>query len=290
MTAAAPARLLLVMLPWLAACGGSAQTPNTYTKIDDMEAAGITRITWMGPAGTTPSRWFTATDCAEAERVSPLSFFLNPAGAPYDPLPSPHETMPGTFSTQALRFRTVEPLVNNWGANIGFTFGNMTPDPPPDASPLGEEGCLTWLVPNAPAAPVDLTAFSGVTFWARAETPGSRVMLVQFIDVNTDPRGGICQETDSSEAATSTYCYNGFGTLIQLSDMFTQYTVDFSQLAQHAGWGYHPPSGADWSQMYSMNFQIDLPACSGSAYSMCAGGTPTLSFDVWIDDLYFVNR
>ena len=39
-----------------------------------------------------------------------------------------------------------------------------------------------------------------------------------------------------------------------------------------------------------MAFEMDLPGCTASATTMCAGGAPALSFDIWIDDLYFVNK
>jgi hypothetical protein len=135
--------------------------------------------------------------------------------------------------------------------------------------------------------PVDLTAYAGVTFWARAESPGGRTVRVQINDINTDPRGGICQDGDM---AAPDYCYNGFGVQLQLTDSFRQYTLEFSHFTQRSGWGYHPPSGADWSRVFTMAFEIDLPTCSASAVTMCAGGAPTLSFDIWIDDLYFVNK
>ena len=138
-----------------------------------------------------------------------------------------------------------------------------------------------------PNPPADLTAYAGVTFWARAESPGGRAMRVQVNDANTDPRGGICQEKVDT---ASDYCYNGFGVLVQLTDTFRQYTLDFSQFIQRPGWGYHPPGGIDWSRVFSMAFEMDLPGCSASPVSMCAGGAPELSFDIWIDDLYFVNK
>jgi len=111
-------------------------------------------------------------------------------------------------------------------------------------------------------------------------------LRVQVNDANTDPRGGICQELHSN---ASDYCYNGFGVPIALTDTFRQYTLDFSQFTQRAGWGYHPPAGIDWSHVYTMAFELDLPGCS-SATNMCPGGAPTLSFDVWIDDVYLVNK
>ena len=77
---------------------------------------------------------------------------------------------------------------------------------------------------------------------------------------------------------------------MQLTDELRQYTLDFSQFIQRGGWGYHPPGGIDWSRVYTMVFEMDLPSCTDSAATMCAGGAPELSFDIWIDDIYFVNK
>jgi hypothetical protein len=287
-------------IPWLAAlvsgalcpasCGGEASPSDThkYTKIDDMEGEG-TFIQWPAPAGATQGGWFTATDCTQNDRISPPPWEVAAGGWSFAALPEPHETMPGTLSMHASRLRTTTPLVGIWGANMGFGFAGV-PDPdaavPPEAGVDDAGACVS--PPNTyPNPPADLTAYAGVTFWARAASPGGRAVRVQVNDVNTDPRGGICQEQNDT---ASDYCYNGFGVLIQLTDTFRQYTLDFSQFTQRSGWGYHPPDGIDWSRVFTMAFEMDLPGCSASSVTMCAGGVPSLSFDFWIDDLYFVNK
>ncbi len=287
-------------MPWLAAfvagllaeagCGGGAARLPSYTKIDDMEGPGPV-IEWAPPVGATAGIWFTATDCTQNDRISPPARQLDPGGWSYALLPTPHATLSGTVSTQAVRFRTTSPLVGIWGANVGLVFAAAPGDGgsgPVDAgAPRDDAGaCMQASSLDYPSPPVDLTAYAGVTFWARAETPGGREMRVQVSDVNTDPRGGICQEKDSG---ASDYCYNGFGVQLQLTDTFRQYTLDFAQFTQRGGWGYHPPAGIDWSRVFSMSFEMDLPSCSASA-AMCPGGAPSLSFDFWIDDLYFVNK
>jgi len=270
-----------------AGCGDATPLPS-YTKIDDMEGAAAT-IQWTGPSGTMPGTWFTATDCTQAGRIVPPPYAVDPNLWPYPELPAPHETVSGTVSTHAARLRTTAPLAGIWGASIGFGFATTLGAEPqiPGYSTDSAGHCVD--PPNDyPNRLVDLTAYAGVTFWARAESPGGRNVRVQFNDVNTDPRGGVCQDQDST---ASTYCYNGFGVRLELTDTFRQYTVDFAGFTQRAGWGYHPPDGLDLSRVFTLSFEMDLPDCSASATTMCPGsGAPTLSFDVWIDDLYFVNK
>jgi hypothetical protein len=271
-----------------AGCGGAAQPAPSYTKIDDMEGT-VNALQWIGPTGTVPGGWFTATDCTHFDAIAPPPYDLVPDGWSYAEIPAPHETLPGTVSTHASRLRTTSPLANTWGAQVGLAFASVAGTPPPDGGvPTDDAGhCVD--PPNIyPNPPVDLTAYAGITFWARAESPGGRKLRVQVNDVNTDPRGGICQDKDTS---ASTYCYNAFGVQVDLTDTFRQYTLDFSTFTQRGGWGYHPADGIDWTRVFTLNFEMDLPSCVSSATSMCPGtGAPTLSFDIWIDDLYFVNK
>jgi len=286
-------------IPWLAAlaigagalgpagCGGdgsSVPSFTSYTKVADMEGPGST-IEWPPPPGATSGSWFAATDCSQYDRISPPPWDFDLNAWSYAALPAPHETMPGTVSMHAARLRTTTPLVGIWGANIGLAFAGP-PDPdaavPPEAGvPTDDAGACINADPTFPNPTVDLTPYAGVTFWARAESPGGRSLRVQVNDVNTDPRGGICRGED---------CWNSFGVPIQLTDTFRRYTLDFSQFVQRTGWGYHPPDGIDWSRVFTMAFEMDLPSCSAGGLTMCAGGAPSLSFDVWIDDVYFVNK
>lgn len=266
-------------------CGGTSPS-RSYTKIDDMEGP-ENAIQWIGPPGTRPGSWFAATDCSQADRIDPPSTAVVLDGWSYAALPKHQETMPGIFSAHATRLRTTTPLVGIWGASAGIAFAVPLGVGPPDAGVSTDDAGACLETDDYPNPPVDLTSYAGVTFWARAASPGARNMRVHVNDVNTDPRGGICQAVDSS---ASTYCYNGFGVQIELTDTFQRYTLDFSQFMQRGGWGYHPPDGIDWSRIFTMSFEMDLPSCSTSAATMCPGGAPSLSFDVWIDDLYFVNK
>jgi hypothetical protein len=274
-------------------CGGGDANPlPSYTKIADMEGSG-NLLEWVGPSGTATGGWFTATDCTQHDRIDPPSAPGYSESWSFAALPTPQQTMPGIVSTHATRLRTTAPLVDIWGANVGFAFATTegdggSPGPVDAGFPTDDTGACMSPPNNYPNPPVDLTGYAGVTFWARAASPGGRAVRVQFNDVSTDPRGGICQEKDSN--SSDDYCYNGFGVLIELTDTFRQYTLDLSTFTQRGGWGYHPPAGVDWSRVFTMSFEMDLPSCTSSATSMCPGGAPELSFDIWIDDLYFVNK
>jgi hypothetical protein len=304
--------VLTTLLAFSTAC--STGTTTGYTKIDDMEGGGM-RIAWMPAAGMIPGFWWTATDCTEAENISPLPWFVDQGGWSYAALPAVHETFPGIVSKHATRLRTISPLVGIWGANTGLDFadipngdgavdGPLALDAPlpsdADAAILdgGSSVADAGASPGGPACPasttfntsgraVDLSGYSGLTFWAMADPAGSKNIRVQLNDRDTDPRGGICNPDESSAGA----CYNGFSAALSLTGAFQRYTIDFSTLRQNPSWGYHPdPDVLDLQHVYSMNFELDLPTCTSSATFMCAGGAPSVSFDFWIDDLYFVNK
>lgn len=278
-------------LPSIAACriGGPPPDPNagdTYTKIDDMEgSSGM--LEWASPPGTVAGSWFSYAD--DCDDVSPVPTFAGGSWS-YAALPAPYETLPGVTSRQATRFRTTAPLVNRYGAGIQVNFalpltdGATATPPAPSCAPGFNIDLFT------PVQPVDLTAYRGLTFWARA-VPGAGMatqLAVIMQDVNTDPRGGICDPTMGSAEA----CYNGYRLAIDLTDTFVRYSIDFASLQQEIGWGHRPnPSILDQSQVIQLDFEVDTPggSCAGIA-NICAGDPPSLTFEVWIDDLYFINR
>jgi hypothetical protein len=272
-----------------------------YTKIDDMEEDGGPE--WTPPSGLTSGFWYSATDCSEAANIWPppatvTRGVLTFSNWPYSPLPAPHETFPGIVSTRATRLRTTAPIANVWGASMGLQLAltpGLTPEIVPaggpdagssgsDASTDGQAGC-PFIIGDE--AGVDLSAYSGITFWAMGDPGGARTIQVMFADVHTDPRGGFCNAFDSN---SPDFCYNDFSTTIALTDTFARYTVDFASLAQSLDWGYHPnPDVFDVQHVYQLVFQITAPSCY--QYEMCVGGAPPpVSFDFWIDDLYFVNK
>jgi hypothetical protein len=252
--------------------GDAAPGASGFTKLDDME----------GNAGLT---WWSATDCTEVDRISPTPYMIDSNGWSFAALPTPHETFQGVVSTHAARLRTTSPLTAIWGANMGFELAPTTALAPPTVG----TPCRQPTPLNFTGTTVDLSAYSGVTFWGMADPAGAKVIVVALQDRNTDPRGGACNAADPSGGN----CDNGFGTRVELTDTLTQYTIDFSTLFQNHSWGYHPnPDVPDLQHVYAMTFDIDEPGCGPAAATyMCPGGSATqVSFDFWIDDVYLVNK
>lgn len=291
-----------------AACTNTDKPGGTagYTKIDDMEREGG-RIAWAPPDGWPAGRqsgfWASSTDCTERDRILPEPYFMNPAGWSYEAVPQPHPTMPGVISTSAVHLRTRlgQSLQGVWGANAGFDFADDT-DTAVDgaaawpATSSADGGGLSDDLPCSNGSsrdfngvPVDLGAYSGITFWAMAWAEGRQSIRVQLNDPHTDPRANRCS---SSRDTDEDRCYNSFAKAFMLTDRFTQYHVDFSELRQDPSWGYQPGvEPFDRQHVYSLNFLVALPGCAGKkSNANCAGDPVPVSFDVWIDDLYFVNR
>lgn len=258
----------------------------SYVKIDDMEGTSG-RIEWTpedGEPDTLPGRWVSYAD-KQCENLEPVPEWAPDGAWSYAELPEEHETMEGATSTHAARLRTAAALENTWGAGMGFQFS----EPPlgSDATRVTRpctEGTQQDL--DYPAVAVDLSRFSGLVLWGMArKAAGSTRLLVQFQDVNTDPRGKVCPVAESTAE-----CYNGFGVVLELGDEYTRYTVNFADLTQDPTWGYRPePSVMDRERVYGLVFQMDTPGGACAPPIVCIP-PPELSFDVWIDDLYFVER
>lgn len=275
-----------------------------YTKIDDMEGDGQS-IEWTPPSGSRPGWWYASTDCHATSDIWPppdtvVAGEFIPGAWSYSVLPEAHLTFPGITSTHAARLRTINPLQGVWGASMSFGFAwpfsgdgavRVVSAPAPDAGAQAADASAA-LPAACPIllggqAPVDLSAYSGVTFWAKGDLAGERTVQVMFQDAHTDPKGGFCNYLDSN---SPDFCYNGFGSAIALTDTFARYTIAFDSLQQNPNWGYRPtPDVFDVQQVYQVNFQITAPACFTN--ERCVGGSPPpVTFDIWIDDLYFVNK
>jgi hypothetical protein len=287
--------LTACLLVGMAACSGG-KAPVGYTKIDDMEGGGMV-IEWPPPPGMVPGIWGSSTDCTEGADILPPPYWVPSGGWSYAALPEPQETFPGVISTHAARMRTTTPLVGIWGASMGFDFAEL-PNPdggqiwPPsglDAGVAEGPGCTNRPPSDFVGGTVDLTAYSGFTFWGMADQTGYNGLTIELDDVNTDPRGGICSAGDPTGLGSG-QCYNQFTVSIPLSGILTRYTVEFASLLQDPSWGYRPsPDVPDLQHVYSLNFQSNAPQCFPTY--MCPGGTtPSVSFDLWIDDIYFINK
>ena len=286
--------LIVALLPCVSGCSDGKGPPTGYTKIDDMEEGGML-IEWAPPAGMVHGIWESFTDCTEATDISPPPYFIPSGGWSYAALPQPQETFPGITSTHAAHLRTTSPLVGVWGANIAFDFaelpnadgGEIWPPQALDAGVPDGPGCQNRTASDFVGGTVDLTAYSGFTFWGMADPTGVTGITIELDDRNTNPRGGICNVADPTGSGD---CYNKFTVSIPLSRTLTRYTVDLSSLQQDPTWGYRPdPDVPDLQHVYGLAFTIKGPGCF--PHYMCAGGTaPPISFDFWIDDLYFINK
>jgi hypothetical protein len=250
-----------------AACssaGSSAPTqpalgPPGFTKIDDMEQTG-NAVAWIPQQGKPTRGAWTAHAADGTDGILPRHGAWS-----YEALPAPYETFPDVTSRHAARLRTTAPI-GSWGANMAFVFSGVPAKG--DASVLSDFDTH---------APVDLSAYTGITFWAMAAPDGgSSTLRVSFVDRNTDPSGGVCTD----DAGGFDQCLNGFNVQLPLTGSFTRYTVDFSQLAQDPSWGYHPtPDVFDAREAYAVAFQVDNN-----------NGADGVTFDIWVDDLCLVSR
>jgi hypothetical protein len=281
-------------------CAGSKSDPEgartTYVHIDDVEDPGGV-IDWRPDSGaddSTPGSWDTEAGI-QCGNIQPMPRYLGGMWAPAA-LEQPYATFANVISQHAARLHTTAPLVNTWGATLAFDFAKQLPleqtqplhpgdmgDPASCTPPLGVERD-SW----TPALAVDLRAYRGVAFYARASPEaGTTAIFVKVHDRNTDRRGGECDPSVGSDRE----CYNAFGTRVVLGAEFRRYTVYFEDFEQEIGWGFRPPAAEpDLEHVYSLVFQVRTPGGPCDPPSVCPGGLPELTFDVWIDDLAFVER
>jgi hypothetical protein len=105
----------------------------------------------------------------------------------------------------------------------------------------------------------DASAYTGVTFWARAET--TLMVSVIFPDGNTDPAGAIC-----------TVCDHHWFKPVQFDTEWKRYTVTFDSLVLENG--TEPvPVAFDATRLVSLQFRL----ASGQNY------------ELWLDDIAFVK-
>lgn len=116
---------------------------------------------------------------------------------------------------------------------------------------------------------VDLSAYSGVSFWIRRNS-GSMPGTVKLImaDENTAEEGGAC--SNAADAAATMKC-DPFVTSVPLSDQWEKQTISFSTLKQ-GGWG-KPVAAFSPEAVYGIQLQF----------------APSVPFDVCIDHVTLVR-
>lgn len=125
---------------------------------------------------------------------------------------------------------------------------------------------------NLVASTYDASAYRGFVFWGRiGGDSGSTSVRFAVPDKNTSAAGGVC--TAASEGGASG-CSDYFAETIALTPTWKQFVVYYSDLTQ-SGFGLPKGlTGLDATEIYSCQFQL----------------SPGAPFDVWIDDIYFIDK
>jgi hypothetical protein len=116
-----------------------------------------------------------------------------------------------------------------WGAGYGFNFKD-----PGD----GDGGSLK--------STYDASAYSGITFWAKAGAGSDKGLRVNVSNKETDPAGAVCAPADK--------CSDHFGSPVTLTADWAKYTLPFAKMAQ-SGWG-QSVAKFDVSTLYAVQFQV----------------------------------
>jgi hypothetical protein len=137
-----------------------------------------------------------------------------------------------------------------WGAGSGVALGG--------SGTGGIAGAA-----NPPVQPTDLSAYKGITFFAKSAMMSD--VVVQFSDPDTDPSYCTCQAAG--------LCYTGHAkTVTALAADWTKYTVLFSELMQPTY--VKAPVPFDPTSVLTINF---------------ASNGPVAMFDYWIDDITLIK-
>jgi hypothetical protein len=129
------------------------------------------------------------------------------------------------------------------------------------APAAGDAGTTTT---TAAKVPYDVSAYTGISFWIRADKGTSIRFKMPMTDDTKTTDGGSC--VDSATAK----CSDDFGANIPLTKSWVKRTVMFSKMAQE-GWG----KKFTWTPGHVTSIQFQVPIVT--------------AFDVWIDDVSFVH-
>jgi hypothetical protein len=271
-------------------CSSPDEPKERLTRVDDMEHED-SQIPWRAPEvdpAALPGRWQSFADVS-CDTLLPTPTSPDADRWTFADVP-PYTTFGDTRSTRAARLSTTEPLVNTWGAGMRFDVTTyvesvaVSTEVPVDLPcPTASRNLEEW-----PAETVDFRRFRSVTFFAKADpNAGPTTVAVMLLDRNSDPRGGICDPVQGS----STECFNSFAANVELGPEFRRFSLDFSDFAQHPHWGYRPlPNVPDFEHVYGIAFQVFTPGGVCPVGVVCAGDPPSLTFDIWIDDVHLVER
>jgi len=124
---------------------------------------------------------------------------------------------------------------------------------------------------NLTASTYDASAYRGFVFWGRVGgDSGTTSVRFAVPDKNTSAAGGVCTAASEGGAAG---CSDYFSKGITLTPSWQQFVIDYTQL-QQTGFGLPKGlTGLDAAHIYSCQFQL----------------SPGAPFDIWIDDIYFID-
>ena len=112
-----------------------------------------------------------------------------------------------------------------------------------------------------PKAPFDVSAYKGISFWARRGENSTGTIRVKLPDVNTDQDGKVCTE-----------CFNDFGVDLELTTRGEVMVIFWGHSRCPVG-GLHVPV-LDTTKMYGVQWQVN---------------TPGADYDIYIDDVQFTG-
>ena len=117
---------------------------------------------------------------------------------------------------------------------------------------------------SAAKTPYDVSAYTGISFWTRADKGSSVRFKMPMTDDTKTTDGGTCVDS------TTAKCSDDFGANIALTKNWVKHTVMFSKMAQE-GWG----KTFAWTPGHVTSIQFQIPIVA--------------AFDIWIDDVSFVK-
>ena len=110
----------------------------------------------------------------------------------------------------------------------------------------------------------DASAYSGITFWAKAGPGSDKGLRVNVSNKDTDPAGAVCMPMEK--------CNDHFGNPVTLTGDWAKYILPFAKMAQ-SGWG-QSVAKFEVSTLYAVQFQV---------------GKST-TFDISIDEVGFLPK
>jgi hypothetical protein len=185
--------------------------------------------------------WYTYDDGTAGATLTPPAM----AAFPYTAIPQPGPAGTGPDGGPGTMAAMMSGMgFTSYGAGMGFDLNNAG-------------GTATKGTYNA-------SAYSGVTFWAMGAAGG--VARFNVPDKDTDPSGGVCSGTSTSQ------CNDHHGHTLTLTTTWQQFTFTWAELTQQ-GYGY-VEANIDTAALVGMQFQVN---------------SPTGTFDVWVTDVAFTQ-